>query len=418
MAQRHRSALRCFLTAPILVAAVAAIVPAAQAADIDKPIVDSAVAQARIINGTAAPEGSWPFIVSLRHSSNNGHFCGGSVIAGNLILTAAHCVTNPGTEQKVAAGSLYVVAKQTRLDQGTGELLQVAQVVINPSYVATSFTGDAALLVLKGRTTAPAIALADDAFESSALATKAWAWTAGWGSTTPNVPTAGNDGARWPNQLMATALRISTPAACNALYGGANFTTWNLCVGREDSTFCNGDSGGPHVVQATDGTWRQIGITSFTLLRSDTSGRAWACTRNFAAIERVAPITDWIAATAKTVSPGAAAVDTGAGAQLGDFVAPSLTLKAQRAKAHRVFRLTYTVIDNSRVTTETVVIRRGSRVVARGRTAFGPAFGPADGTAYSLRLKGLSKGTYTIQLVSRDKAGNTSRTSTAQLAVR
>ena len=389
------------------------------AADIDKPIVDSAVAQARIINGTAAPEGSWPFIVSLRHSSNNGHFCGGSVIAGNLILTAAHCVTNPGTAQKVAAGSLYVVAKQTRLDQGTGELLQVAQVVVNPAYVATTFTGDAALLVLKGRTTAPAIALADDAFESSALATKAWAWTAGWGSTTPNVPTAGNDGARWPNQLDGHgaahlhAGRLQRPVRRCQLHHLEPLRR------SQDSTFCNGDSGGPHVVQATDGSWRQIGITSFTLLRSDASGRAWACTRNFAAIERVAPITDWIAATAQTVSPGAAAVDTGAGAQLGDFVAPSLTLKAQRAKAHRVFRLTYTVIDNSRVTTETVVIREGlAGRRPRAAPPSGPAFGPADGTAYSLRLKGLSKGTYTIQLVSRDKAGNTSRTSTARLVVR
>ena len=76
--------------------------------------------------------------------------------------------------------------------------------------------------------------------------------------------------------------------------------------------------------------------------------------------------------------------------------------------------VTYTVIDNSRVTAETVVIKKGSRVVARGATAFGPAFGPA----YSLRLKGLAKGTYTIQLVSRDKAGNTSRTASAPLVVR
>ena len=157
--------------------------------------------------------------------------------------------------QKVAAASLYVVAKQTRLDQTTGETLQVAQVVINPAYSPASFAGDAAVLVLKGRTTAPAIALADPAFEASAVNANAWDWTAGWGSTTPNVPAAGNEGARWPNQLLATALRISTPAACNARYGVTYFTSSNLCVGRDDSTFCNGDSGGPHVVQAADGTW-------------------------------------------------------------------------------------------------------------------------------------------------------------------
>ena len=209
MALRHLSALRLILVAPILAAALATVAPAAQAAAaIDKPIVSGAVAHARIINGTVAPEGSWPFIVSLRHSADKGHFCGGSVIAANMILTAAHCVTNPGTTQKIAAASLFVVAKQTRLDQGTGESLQVAQIVINPNYVASTFTGDAAVLVLKGRTTAPAIALADDAFETSALTANAWEWTAGWGSTTPNVPGSNNLGAKWPNQLMATALHI------------------------------------------------------------------------------------------------------------------------------------------------------------------------------------------------------------------
>jgi trypsin len=415
MALRLPAALRFLLVAPIVAAGVAAVAPAAQAAATAKPIVATATpAQARIVNGTVAPEGSWPFIVSLRRSSDDGHFCGGSVIAANLILTAAHCVTKPGTAQKVAAASLYVVAKQTRLDQGTGETLQVAQVVVNPNYVPASFAGDAALLVLTGRTTAPAIALADAAFETSAVKANAWEWTAGWGSTTPNVPASNSYGARWPNQLMATALHIETAAACNTLYGVGYFTEWNLCVGREDSTFCNGDSGGPHVVQAADGTWRQIGITSFTLLTPDASGSNWACTKNFAAVERVAAITDWIVATAGAYQAGAVAVGTVAGARLGDFVAPSLTLKAQTATARHAFRLTYTVIDDSRVTAETVVIRKRSRVVARGATAFGPAFG----SAYSIKLKALAKGTYTVQLVSRDEAGNTSRTATARLVVR
>jgi hypothetical protein len=418
MAQRLRSALRLVLVAPLVATAVAAVAPAARAAGADKPLVDATRAHARIVNGAAAPEGSWPFVVSLRRSSDDSHFCGGSVIAPNLILTAAHCVTKPGTAQKVAAESLYVIAGQTRLDQGTGESLPVARVVVNPAYAASSLAADAALLVLKSRTTAPAIALADEAFETSAVNANAWEWTAGWGSTTPNVPTSDNYGARWPNQLMATALHISPPAVCNARYGVAYFTDWNLCVGRDDATFCNGDSGGPHVVWATDGTWRQIGITSFTLLTPDASGVRWACTKNFAAVERVAPIVDWVVSTSTAYTARSGIVDTAAGAQLGDFVAPAVTLRAQKAKARHGFRVSYTVIDNSRVTAETVLIRRGSRVVARGATAFGPAFGPANGTAYSLRLKGLARGTYTIELGSRDRAGNTSRTSTARLVVR
>ena len=75
------------------IALVFALAPAATAAE--KPVASAR--DARIIGGTAAPAGTWPFIASLRYSSNNGHFCGGSVITPTAILTAAHCVTQPGT---------------------------------------------------------------------------------------------------------------------------------------------------------------------------------------------------------------------------------------------------------------------------------------------------------------------------------
>lgn len=407
------SAATVIRTARHIVAAAAlalTIAPAAQAAA-SKPVVDRNPAHARIINGTVAADNSWPFIVSLRFASNNAHFCGGSVIAPNLILTAAHCVTVKGTTQKYAANVIYAAAKQVRLDQGTGERLNVANIVIHPSYNPQSFTGDAALLFLSNNTTAPYIALADYAFQNATLSANAWEWTAGWGSTTPNIPDAGGYNATNPNQLMETALHVYAPAACNTFYGGSSFTDTNLCVGRTDSSFCNGDSGGPHVVQATDGSWRLIGITSFTLLTADSAGNQWACVKNFAAVQSVAAIRDWIYATAANSGAVASAE---AGSQLGDFVAPSLTLKAQKAKARRAFRVTYTVVDNSGVSAETLIIKKGRRTIAVAKTAFGAA----DGKAYSIRVKGLRKGTYQLQLTSRDKTGNVSHTTVARLRVK
>ena len=53
------------------------------------PLTDSSP---KIINGTVANPDSWPWMVSLRRSSNGKHFCGGSILDSKTILTAAHCV--------------------------------------------------------------------------------------------------------------------------------------------------------------------------------------------------------------------------------------------------------------------------------------------------------------------------------------
>lgn len=59
----------------------------------------------RIINGENAEDNGWPWMVSLRRINNNrvgGHFCGGSLIYSQYVITAAHCVVNL-TAKQVAA---------------------------------------------------------------------------------------------------------------------------------------------------------------------------------------------------------------------------------------------------------------------------------------------------------------------------
>ncbi|KAG5281171.1 hypothetical protein AALO_G00068190 [Alosa alosa] len=48
----------------------------------------------RVVNGVDAIPNSWPWQISLQYQRNGqwGHTCGGSLIATNWVMTAAHCI--------------------------------------------------------------------------------------------------------------------------------------------------------------------------------------------------------------------------------------------------------------------------------------------------------------------------------------
>lgn len=55
------------------------------------PRVSSGPALAsEIVGGRPARPHAWPFMVSLQ--LRGGHFCGGTLIAPNFVMSAAHCV--------------------------------------------------------------------------------------------------------------------------------------------------------------------------------------------------------------------------------------------------------------------------------------------------------------------------------------
>ena len=65
---------------------------------------------ARVVNGDNAAPHAWPWQVSLRRNGHYGryHFCGGSLIRPNWVVTAAHCVyknTDP-SDYTVVVGKL------------------------------------------------------------------------------------------------------------------------------------------------------------------------------------------------------------------------------------------------------------------------------------------------------------------------
>jgi trypsin len=89
----------------------------------------------RIVNGTEAEDGEFPFIVSIRISSTGQHNCGGSIISPDYILTAAHCALSQPSKYSVQYGT-------NQLSASGSNIVSVVKVVpherFNP-FVSTEF---------------------------------------------------------------------------------------------------------------------------------------------------------------------------------------------------------------------------------------------------------------------------------------
>ncbi|NWZ38829.1 ACRO protein, partial [Brachypodius atriceps] len=92
-------------------------------------------------------QASWPWIVSIQHpfSPNLGHWCGGSLVTADWVLTAAHCF-----DKIENISMLYVVIGATQFTQpGPGAVVRnVKQVVIHQYYKRIDYSYDVALLQL------------------------------------------------------------------------------------------------------------------------------------------------------------------------------------------------------------------------------------------------------------------------------
>ncbi|XP_067574515.1 chymotrypsinogen B-like [Pseudorca crassidens] len=201
----------------------------------------------RIVNGEDAVPGSWPWQVSLQTSSGF-HFCGGSLISADWVVTAAHC----GVRK-----SHLVVAGVS--DHGSEEeavqVLRIAEVFEHPLWDLRTVQNDIALLKLAtpvslSRTvSAVCLPSANASFPAGSLCT-----TTGWGKTRYNAH-------KIPDKLQQATLPILSNADCKK-YWGSKITDVMICAGASGISSCMGDSGGPLVCQK-DGAWTLVGIVSW-----------------------------------------------------------------------------------------------------------------------------------------------------------
>jgi trypsin len=187
--------------------------------------------EAQIIGGSDVTEGQYPWLVGLgapgEGTAYERQFCGGTVIAEDVVLTAAHCV------EESAAADLVVFSGAIDLESADVVETAVADLHVAEDYNdPIAMANDWALLKLAEPVDVEPIALGTEAGEFDVLE------TAGWGDTGEGFPTT----AQW------VEVPFVSDTDCEAAYPDEVDAASMLCAGDLENggvDSCQGDSGGP-----------------------------------------------------------------------------------------------------------------------------------------------------------------------------
>uniref|UniRef100_A0A8C1GK67 Peptidase S1 domain-containing protein n=1 Tax=Cyprinus carpio TaxID=7962 RepID=A0A8C1GK67_CYPCA len=218
--------------------------------------------RAKIVGGTDAQAGSWPWQVSLQ-MERYGHVCGASLVASRWLVSAAHCF--------IQAHALLFGVTATR---------QIRRIVLHSQYDQFTSDYDIALLELS------APVFFNELVQPVCIPASSHAFTSGTSCFVTGWGVLSEEG-ELATLLQEATVNIISHNTCNKMYDDA-VTPRMLCAGNIQGGVdaCQGDSGGPLVCLERGRRWFLAGIVSW--------GEGCARQNRPGVYTRVIKFTDWI----------------------------------------------------------------------------------------------------------------------------
>ncbi|XDV47494.1 hypothetical protein PO909_017108 [Leuciscus waleckii] len=237
--------------------------------------------RAKIVGGTDAQTGSWPWQVSLQ-MERYGHVCGASLVASRWLVSAAHCFQDSDAIKYSDARSwrAYMGMRVMNSVSNAAATRQIRRIVLHTQYDQFTSDYDIALLELSApvffnELVQPVCVPAP----SHAFTSGTSCFVTGWGVLTEEGELA--------TLLQEATVNIISHHTCNKMYDDA-VTPRMLCAGNVQGGVdaCQGDSGGPLVCLERGRRWFLAGIVSW--------GEGCARQNRPGVYTRVIKFTDWI----------------------------------------------------------------------------------------------------------------------------
>ncbi len=231
--------------------------------------------QPRIVGGSTTTIAEWPWqaAVTLNPAYYSGdgfdrQFCGGTLVAPTIIVTAAHCVHKSGTTFYPVSDHASITGRTTLSNSSQGQEIAWSNYYIfvdgsgKPLFNPQTFDWDVVFATLSSpspssNSTPVQIAGANEASFWAPANENAWA--TGWG-------TISSGGSRSDTLREVNIDRIAdSTCGASTSYGSYFHPETMVCAGEmaggQDT--CQGDSGGPLVTPVGGGVFRLIGDTSW-----------------------------------------------------------------------------------------------------------------------------------------------------------